>query len=191
LAGLGWRVARVVLVGQVSPVPATGDRTAGAMLTALVGAAGLLLLGAGGAKVVDPARTVGALAALGLPVSPTVVRVGAAGEAVLGAVTLVVGGRVPAVLVGVSFAAFASFVLAALRSGRPIGTCGCFGRADTPPRPSHVAVDVVFAAAGVAGAVVGVAPVLDSSVPETAAAVALAVGAYLLFTRTPGAVPTP
>src|SRR5690606_2375362 len=111
----------------------------------------------------DPSRTAGALGALGLPAGPMVVRMGAAGEAVLGAVALVVGGRVPAALVGVSFAAFAIFVVVAMRSGHPVGTCGCFGRSDTPPRASHVAVDVVFAAAGVAGAVAGVGPLLDGS----------------------------
>lgn len=155
------------------------------MLTALVGAAGLLLLGAGGAKVVDPTRTAGALAVMGLPVGPLVVRVGAVGEAVIGAAALVVGGRVPAALVGVSFAAFAAFVAVAMRSGRPIGTCGCFGRADTPPRWSHVAVDLVLAAAGLAGAVVGVGPVLDASLPSAVAAAVLAAGTYLVFTRAP------
>ena len=159
------------------------------MLTALVGAAGLLLLGAGAAKVVDPSRTVGALRALGVPVGPTAVRLAAAGEAVVGAAVLVVGGRPSAALVGFSFAAFAVFVAVALRSGRPIGTCGCFGRADTPPRPSHVAVDVLFAVAGAAGSVVGVDPVLDSAVPEAAAAVVLAAGAYVLLTRAAAASP--
>lgn len=160
------------------------------MLTALVGAAGLLLLGAGSAKVVDPGRTVGALAALGLPAGAPIVRLGAAAEAVLGAVVLAVGGRVPAALAGVSFAAFAVFVAVALRSGRPIGTCGCFGRADTPPRRSHVVVDLVLAAAGVAGAAVGVAPVVDSSWPHAATAVALAAGVYVLFTRAPAPATT-
>lgn len=160
------------------------------MLTALVGAAGLLLLGAGGAKIVDPDRTVGALTALGVPVGTTAVRVGAAGEAVVGAMALVVGGRTSAALVGVSFAAFAVFVAAALRSGRPIGTCGCFGRADTPPRRAHVAVDLVLAAAGLAGAVVGVGPVLDASWAEAAVTVVLAAGAYLMFTRTATAAST-
>jgi len=162
-----------------------GVGTAGAVLTALVGAAGLLLLGAGGAKIIDPDRTVGALAALGRPVRPLVVRLGATGEAVVGAAALVVGGRASAALVGASFAAFAAFVAVALRSGRPIGTCGCFGRADTPPRVAHVALDLVFAAAGVAGAVLGVGPVLDSSWLHAAVAAALAAGAYVLFTRTP------
>lgn len=160
------------------------------MLTALVGAAGLLLLAAGGAKVADPSRTAGALGALGLPVGPTVVRAGAGGEAALGAVVLVVGGRVPAALMAVSFAAFAAFVVVALRSGRPVGTCGCFGRADTPPRPSHVAVDVLFAAAGVAGAVAGIGPMIDASLPEIGAAVAVAAGAYVVFTRAPATVTT-
>lgn len=159
------------------------------MVTAVVGAAGLLLLAAGGAKVVDPTRTAGALAALGVPAGPSVVRLGAAAEAVLGAVALVVGGRVTAALVGLSFGAFAAFVMAALRSGRPIGTCGCFGRADTPPRPSHVALDVVFAAGGIAGAVVGVEPVLDASLPEAVAALVLAAGAYVVFTRTRAGAP--
>lgn len=159
------------------------------MIAALVGAAALLLLGAGAAKVVEPTRTAGALAALGWPASPALVRAGAAVEAVLGATTLVVGGRILAALVGVSFAGFAVFVVVALRSGRPIGTCGCFGRADTPPRPSHVVVDLVLAAAGLAGAVVAVAPVVDSSVVSAAAAVALAAGAYVLLARTPTAAP--
>jgi hypothetical protein len=160
------------------------------VLTALVGAAGLLLLAAGGAKVVDPTRTVGALTALGLSASPAVVRLGAAGEAVVGAVALVVGGRVPAALVGVSFSAFTVFVAVALRSGRPIGTCGCFGRADTPPRPSHLAVNAVLAGAGLVGAVAGVTPILDASLPEAGAAAALAAGAYLLLTRTFATAPT-
>ena len=159
------------------------------MLTALVGAGALLLLGAGGAKVVDPSRTVGALATLGVPVGPVVVRIGALAEAVLGAVALVVGGRLPAALVGASFAAFAAFVAVALRSGRPIGSCGCFGRADTPPRWVHVLVDALLAAAGLAGAVAGADPLLDAPLPTVAAAVVLAGVAYALLTRPPAGAP--
>src|SRR5690606_33515263 len=83
--------------------------------------------------------------------APALVRAGAAAEAVLGAVVLAVGGRLPAALVAVSYLAFAGFVAVALRSGRPVGTCGCFGRPDTPPRWSHVAVDLALAAAGAGG----------------------------------------
>ncbi|HEX8804486.1 MAG TPA: MauE/DoxX family redox-associated membrane protein, partial [Acidimicrobiales bacterium] len=90
-------------------------------LTALLGAAALLLLVAGAAKVADPTRTSVALAALGWPSSPALVRAGAAAEVVLGATALVVGGRVPAGLVAASYVGFGWFVAGALRSGTPIG----------------------------------------------------------------------
>jgi hypothetical protein len=159
------------------------------VLTAVVGAGALLLLAAGAAKVADPTRTAGALAAvLGRPVlsAPAVVRAGALAEAALGAATLVVGGWVTAALVGVSYAGFAAFVAAALRSGAPVGTCGCFGRPDTPPRPLHVAVDAAFAVAGLAGAVAGVGPLLSAGPVAIAAAVALAGAGYLVLTSSAG-----
>jgi hypothetical protein len=159
------------------------------VLTAVVGAAALLLLAAGAAKVADPTRTAGALAAvlaavLGRPVraAPAVVRAGALGEAALGAATLVAGGRALSALVGLSYAGFAAFVAAALRTGAPVGTCGCFGRPDTPPRPLHVAVDALFAAAGLAGAVVGLDPLLSASPAAIVAAVALAGVGYIALT---------
>ncbi len=155
------------------------------MLTVVVGAAALLLLAAGAAKVADPSRTAGALAAvLGRPVpaAPAVVRAGALAEAALGAATLAAGGRLASALVGLSYAGFAAFVAAALRTGAPVGTCGCFGRPDTPPRPLHVAVDAALAAAGLVGAVVGLDPLLSASPPAIVAAVALAGAGYMAFT---------
>jgi hypothetical protein len=152
------------------------------VLTAVVGAAALLLLAAGAAKAADPSRTAGALAAvLGRPVpaAPAVVRAGALAEATLGAATLVAGGRLLPALVGLSYAAFATFVVAALRAGAPVGTCGCFGRADTPPRPLHVAVDAGFAAAGLAGAVVGLDPLLSAGPAAIVGAVVLAGAGYV------------
>ena len=51
-----------------------------------------------------------------------------------------------------SYLLFAAFVLVALGRGLPIGSCGCFGKVDTPPTPLHVVVDLgaVVAALGVA-----------------------------------------
>ena len=95
-------------------------------------AAGLLVL-AGAQKVLDPAMTVGALRALGLPSAPALVRVGAATEMVLGASALSTGDPALWVLVAVSYLAFALVVVAAIRKGTMIGSCGCFGREDTPP----------------------------------------------------------
>jgi hypothetical protein len=167
------------------------------VLTAVVGAGALLLLAAGASKAVDPARTVGAMHRLGWGASPAAVRAGAVAEAMTGAATLVLGGWVLSGLVGLSYAGFAAFVALALRSGGPIGSCGCFGRADTLPRLLHVVVDVGLAAAGLAGMVAGVTPLVAASLPVAAGAVALAAGAYVALTAGstrsrshPGHVPT-
>ena len=151
-------------------------------MTALVGAAALLLLAAGALKVADPTRTAGALAARGWTVPPAAVRAGALAEAALGAATLVVGGRILPALVAASYAGFAWFVASAMRSGAPVGTCGCLGRPDTPPRPVHVVVDAVLALAAVAGAVAGVDPLLEGSPAVIAASVAVAGAAYVGLT---------
>jgi hypothetical protein len=126
---------------------------------ALVTAA--LLVVAGTAKVADPRATAGALRALHLPSSLTLVRTGAAAEATLGALALVVGGAwwVP---VAVSYLAFAVFAGAALRAGTMVGSCGCFGHEDTPPHPLHVVLDLVLAGVAVAAAIDGTAPLSDA-----------------------------
>ena len=47
---------------------------------------------------------------------------------------------VPALLVAASYAAFTAFVLLARSRGGVLASCGCFGRADTPPTTTHVVV---------------------------------------------------
>jgi hypothetical protein len=88
---------------------------------------------------------------MGLPVSPAVVRAGALAELAIAAGALVGGGRPLAALVAASYAGFAGFVMAALRRGVPLASCGCFGADDTPPTGVHLVLNV--AAAVVAGAV--------------------------------------
>jgi hypothetical protein len=124
--------------------------------------AALLLAFAGAAKAVDPAMTVGALRALGLPSSTTRVRVGAAAELLVGLLAAAAGWAWVWWLVAVSYLAFAAFVVAALRAGTMVGSCGCFGREDTPPHPIHVVVDVALAATAAAAAVLGVGAPLDA-----------------------------
>lgn len=110
-------------------------------------AAAAVLAYAGAAKVLDPTMTAGALRAMRLPSAPWLVRLGALAELVLGIAAVVVGGWALWTAVAASYAAFAAFVAAALRSGRPIATCGCFGRPDTPPRARHVVANLAAAAA--------------------------------------------
>jgi len=124
--------------------------------------AALLLVFAGAAKAVEPAMTVGALRALRLPVSRTGVRAGAAAELVVGLLAAGVGWAWVWWLVAASYLAFAAFVIAALRAGTMVGSCGCFGREDTPPHPVHVVVDVALAATAAAAAVLGIGPPLDA-----------------------------
>lgn len=112
---------------------------------ALVAAALLALAGA--QKLVDPTMTVGALRALGLPASAGSVRVGSAAELMLGVTAIVVGGPPLWWLVVASYAVFSVVVVLALRKGTMIGSCGCFGREDTPPHPVHVALNAVLGVA--------------------------------------------
>jgi hypothetical protein len=157
------------------------------VIAALVGAAALLLLGAGAAKAADPTRTAGALAVRGWPSSPALVRTGAVAEAALGAAALVVGGPVVAALVAASYVAFTAFVISALRADVPVGTCGCFGRPDTPPRVLHAVIDAVLALGAVAGAIVGVEPLVEAGAVAGLGAVGLAAAGYLGLTRRSGA----
>jgi hypothetical protein len=110
-------------------------------------AAAAVLAVAGAAKLLDPTMTVGALRVMGLPSGPWLVRIGSAAELALGICAVVLGGALLWGLVAVSYAAFAGFVVAALVSGRPIGSCGCFGREDTPPTWWHVVLNVLAGAA--------------------------------------------
>jgi hypothetical protein len=149
---------------------------------ALVAAALLALAGA--QKVVDPTMTVGALRALGLPAAPWLVRLGSAVELALGLAAVVVGGAALWWGVAASYVVFAWFVVAALRRGTMLGSCGCFGREETPPHPSHVALNLGLAAVAALTAVAAPgAPldaVLDHPIEGTAVVPLAAVSLFLL-----------
>ena len=102
--------------------------------------ASALLAVAGAPKVVRPVNTLGALRSVGVRVSPVTVRLFGGLEASLGIATLATGARVLAALVAASYAAFSVFLVIALRSGGAVSSCGCLGRADTPPTRSHLVV---------------------------------------------------
>jgi methylamine utilization protein MauE len=147
--------------------------------------AALLLVVGGIAKVFAPADTANALRAVGVPAPPMLVRIGGAAEAVIGGLAIATADRAAALLVAVSYLAFAGFVGVALRRGSPIATCGCFGKADTPPSLVHLFVNVGAAAAALAIAVDpgdGIADVVSaqplSGVPYLLLVV---VGAYVAF----------
>jgi hypothetical protein len=102
----------------------------------------LLLTAAGALKAYDPVNTVGALRKAGLRVPPVAVRIGGAIEVVIGVAAIVTGGTVAAALVALSYLLFLGFVVFALVRHIPIGSCGCFGKIDTPPSVVHVGLNV-------------------------------------------------
>ena len=150
---------------------------------ALVVAALLALAGA--QKLVDPTMTVGALRALRLPASPFLVRLGSGAELALGVAAISIGGGLVWTLVAISYLALAAFVLAALRGGTMIGSCGCFGRDETPPHPIHLVLDLGLAAVATAMAVTSPAAPLDALADHPTDAVAVvaasALALYLLY----------
>ena len=114
------------------------------------------LIAVGGAfKAIDPTDTAHALREMGLPNATLLVRAGGVAEVVIGVGALAVGGPVFAMLVALSYLAFAAFVTLALRSGSPISSCGCFGKVDTPPSPIHLVIDLFAAGVAVTVAVAG------------------------------------
>ena len=119
-------------------------------------AAAAILLGVGGAlKFRRPTPTATALGSVGLPRSIALVRALGAGEVVIALGAVTVGHVVFALLVGLSYLAFAAFVLLALTRGGAISSCGCFGEPDTPATPVHVVLDVAAAAVALAVAAGG------------------------------------
>ena len=155
-------------------------------------ASAALLVVAGGAKLIDPGPLVRALRSVGLPAPRLAVRAGAAAELALGAVAAVTGSALAAAGVALSYTAFTVFVLVALRRGGVLASCGCFGKADTPPTRTHVAVTGGLAAVAAAVAVRPVGPLPDllaaqpgSGVPLLVASAAVAATAYLVLAVLP------
>ena len=112
--------------------------------------ASLLLTIAGLLKAFDPATTAGALRRAGFPVPPVVVRVGGGIEVLVGVAAIVTGAPLPAALLACSYLVFTGFVLLALARHLPIGSCGCFGKVDTPPSVVHVVLNAGAIASAVA-----------------------------------------
>lgn len=132
------------------------------MLPALTGpvlaAAALLALAAPG-KLRRPASTANALGQLGLPRSTAAVRLLGVGELAVAAAVWVRPSAAVLALLAVAYLGFAGFVAVALRRGTALSSCGCFGRADTPPTLVHLAVVLAAGLAAATAAVTGSASI--------------------------------
>ena len=155
-------------------------------------ASAALLVLAGGAKVRDPLPLMRALMSVGLPFGRALVRSVAAVEVAIGIAAFVAGGRLAALAVAASYAAFTAFVLLALRRGGVLASCGCFGKADTPPTATHVVVTAALAVVAAAVAARPLGPLTDllsaapwSGVPLLLTTAAVAATAYLVLALLP------
>jgi hypothetical protein len=121
-----------------------------------------LLALAGGMKVVQPASTVGALRAMRLPSSPGLVRMLGVVEVAVAIGAGITFQRSLLALLAALYLAFAAFVAAALGAHTPLQSCGCFGRADTPPSVVHLGVNLAAAVVALAAAVSGTPSLSDT-----------------------------
>ncbi len=158
-------------------------------------ASAALLVAAGVAKVRDPLPLMRALVSAGVPSRPVLsplVRAGAAVEIALGLVAIGTGSALAAAGVAASYLAFTGFVLLAMTRGGVLASCGCFGRADTPPTGLHVAVTAALAAVAAVVAVRPLGPLPSflaaspgNGLPLLLASAAVAATAYLALALLP------
>lgn len=119
----------------------------------------LLLVVSGASKVRAPSATEGALRASGLPGSRTLVRLLGTVEVVVGVAAIGLGTAATSAAVALLYLGFTGFVVNALVRDLPVGSCGCFGREDTPPTWIHVVLTAIGVAAGIAATVEAPGPV--------------------------------
>lgn len=107
-------------------------------------AAGLLVV-AGLPKVADPLPLVRALRVAGMPVPRVLVRAFALAEVAIGGWAVVAPGRASSALVAAAYLVFTLFVARVLARGGVLGSCGCFGKADTPATRTHLVLTAAAA----------------------------------------------
>ncbi len=110
-----------------------------ALVVPYAAAAGLLAV-AGVPKVREPGDLVRAVRSIGMPFGRNAVRAFAATEVVVAVAALAAPNRLTAGLLALMYAGFTAFVVTALRRGGVLSSCGCFGKADTPPTRAHALV---------------------------------------------------
>jgi hypothetical protein len=155
-------------------------------LSLVLGIAGALLVVAGVAKILNPRPTAAAIAAVGRTVPVDAIRTLGVCEATLGIAAFLSGNDIVAFLTGFAYVGFSAFVVAALRPGRDVPSCGCFGTIGGRPRWAHVGVNVLLAGGSIGAGLAGARSIPDiiRDKPVTAIALVAGVGAcYVILNR--------
>ena len=138
----------------------------------------LVLIITGAAKIARPNDVSRALVALGMRRIPGVGLGIGVFEVLIGVGSLV---ATPLLLAQAAlYLAFAVWVSVALRAEVPLASCGCLGKADTPPTVAHVLVDLLASAVSL-GAFFGTALALTFDVEGTATIVVMGAGVFLCY----------
>ena len=115
--------------------------------------AAALLVAAGVPKVTEPGDTARAMRSVGLPTSELFVRILAVAEVSIGLAVIAIGGPIPSLLLGLIYLGFAGYIILAMSKGGSIASCGCFGKADTPPTYGHLLLNIAAGTVGIIGAI--------------------------------------
>jgi hypothetical protein len=149
-------------------------------------AAAALVVASGASKIRLPGPAGRALAAARLPSVPLAVRALGLAEVAIGGWCLTAPGRIPAVLLGLLYLAFAAFLARLQRRAGRETTCGCLGALDAPPSLLHLVLDLGAAGASIVAAVASPRGVLAEAadlpfqgVPFLAGVILIAYLAYL------------
>lgn len=120
-----------------------------------------LVVVAGIPKLTEPGDTTRALHSVRLPGSDGAVRALAAAEIAVGVSVIALGGRLAPALLALLYAGFAGFIMLAMRRDGSVASCGCFGKADTPPTFAHLLLNTSAAAVAAAAALAPPASLVD------------------------------
>ena len=115
------------------------------VIDALAWVVALVLVASGTVKLLDSSASVATLRGIGFgSLARPIGTVSGVVEVVAGLGLLILGGRVPAVVVMLLYLSFAMVVVAARRAD--LATCGCFGARSGRPGVRLIALDLVAAA---------------------------------------------
>lgn len=147
---------------------------------------GMIVLALGGLlKIVRPDDTTNAMRTMGFPSHRLLSRGMGVSEIGLAVGAVALPGPLFPILAGITYLAFAAFVVSALRRGIAIQSCGCFGRVDTPPSLSHVVVNIAAAASSFAFAATSNTSLARQVLTNATEAIPLvslsAVGVYVVY----------
>lgn len=150
------------------------------------------MLVAGLTKLRSPSATQEALRELGLPARTPLARVLGAAEVCLGALCILLPGRVETAILASAYLTLAATVGLRLLRGERRAPCGCFGDSSAPTNFGHLLLNLICAAVAVAATIQpppALTTIIGRGLPATALLIGIGCSVYMtvaLLTLFPG-----